>query len=331
VTDDEAFIRAVVAAPGDDAPRLVYADWLDERGDPRGAYLRAEVACPGDADRLRPVATGLDPVWVARVSRPPAGTCCDRVRFRSDYPLPGLIGLNDLERAAAVVLPADYRAFLLNYNGGQPAPRVFQLWGGESGTIDAFFSVARPRPRKAEAWDLEKHLVTVATSRPGRRASVWRHPLGRDIIPIAEGLPAQDWSLVCIGFRRDAIGRVFLVDHYLDTDEPVRPVADSLGEFLDCLADRTPTWLRLIEAGDLAGLVRWLDSGGDLNERYRERPAAAVTPLIQALLNDQPKIVRELIRRRATVPEDLWDTYETLIPHDILPLVDPSRARPNPG
>jgi uncharacterized protein (TIGR02996 family) len=33
VTDDEAFIRAIVDAPGDDAPRLIYADWLDERGD----------------------------------------------------------------------------------------------------------------------------------------------------------------------------------------------------------------------------------------------------------------------------------------------------------
>jgi uncharacterized protein (TIGR02996 family) len=37
VTDDEAFIGAIVDAPGDDAPRLVYADWLDERGDPRFA------------------------------------------------------------------------------------------------------------------------------------------------------------------------------------------------------------------------------------------------------------------------------------------------------
>jgi uncharacterized protein (TIGR02996 family) len=31
MTDDEAFVRAIVAAPADDAPRLVYADWLDER------------------------------------------------------------------------------------------------------------------------------------------------------------------------------------------------------------------------------------------------------------------------------------------------------------
>ena len=39
--DEEAFLQVIAAAPADDAPRLVYADWLDERDDPRGAYLRA--------------------------------------------------------------------------------------------------------------------------------------------------------------------------------------------------------------------------------------------------------------------------------------------------
>ena len=29
MTDDEAFIRCIVDHPGDDTPRLVYADWLD--------------------------------------------------------------------------------------------------------------------------------------------------------------------------------------------------------------------------------------------------------------------------------------------------------------
>jgi uncharacterized protein (TIGR02996 family) len=42
ITDDEYFIRAIVAHPGEDSPRLVYADWLEERGDPRANYLRHE-------------------------------------------------------------------------------------------------------------------------------------------------------------------------------------------------------------------------------------------------------------------------------------------------
>ena len=55
MTDATAFILAIHAAPHDAAPRLVYADWLDERGDPRGEFIRVQVAVarmsPGDPGR----------------------------------------------------------------------------------------------------------------------------------------------------------------------------------------------------------------------------------------------------------------------------------------
>jgi uncharacterized protein (TIGR02996 family) len=109
-----------VDRPGDDLPRLVYADWLDERGDERGAYLRAEAAAPGNAAALTPLATGLDPVWVARVSRPPAGVCCDHVRFiRSGNPL-SIDAIHAAEERLEVRFPPQYIAYLLNYNGGYP-------------------------------------------------------------------------------------------------------------------------------------------------------------------------------------------------------------------
>jgi len=41
---DAGFVAELVASPGDDGPRLVYADWLADRDDPRAAYLRAELA-----------------------------------------------------------------------------------------------------------------------------------------------------------------------------------------------------------------------------------------------------------------------------------------------
>jgi uncharacterized protein (TIGR02996 family) len=34
MTEEAAFVAAILAAPRDDTPRLVFADWLDERGDP---------------------------------------------------------------------------------------------------------------------------------------------------------------------------------------------------------------------------------------------------------------------------------------------------------
>lgn len=40
---EAAFLEAIRAAPSDDTLKLVYADWLDEREDPRGQILRLSV------------------------------------------------------------------------------------------------------------------------------------------------------------------------------------------------------------------------------------------------------------------------------------------------
>src|SRR2546428_615190 len=41
MTEDQAFLQAILEAHDDDAPRLVYADWLDDLGDNwRAAVLR---------------------------------------------------------------------------------------------------------------------------------------------------------------------------------------------------------------------------------------------------------------------------------------------------
>jgi uncharacterized protein (TIGR02996 family) len=37
------FFYGIHANPDDDVPKLVFADWLEERGDPRGQMLRDEV------------------------------------------------------------------------------------------------------------------------------------------------------------------------------------------------------------------------------------------------------------------------------------------------
>jgi uncharacterized protein (TIGR02996 family) len=43
VTHDDAFVQAIIENPGDDTPRLVFADWLDEHGDPaRAEFIRVQ-------------------------------------------------------------------------------------------------------------------------------------------------------------------------------------------------------------------------------------------------------------------------------------------------
>src|SRR2546429_228451 len=77
--EERAFLDALAADPGDDVTRLVYADWLDERGDDRAAYLRGEVELAALADhdarhaplagRLRGRRQAIEPAWLARAGK----------------------------------------------------------------------------------------------------------------------------------------------------------------------------------------------------------------------------------------------------------------------
>lgn len=45
MTNDEAFLRAIVARPDDDIPRLIFADWLDDHGEAeRAEFIRVQCA-----------------------------------------------------------------------------------------------------------------------------------------------------------------------------------------------------------------------------------------------------------------------------------------------
>jgi uncharacterized protein (TIGR02996 family) len=74
--EEDAFIRAMLAAPGDATPRLIYADWLEERGDPRNEYLRlvfasgafqVRSAANEASERLKQLQERMDPLWLAVV------------------------------------------------------------------------------------------------------------------------------------------------------------------------------------------------------------------------------------------------------------------------
>jgi len=43
MTHDDAFLQAIIESPNEDFPRLQFADWLDERGDPRGEFIRVQM------------------------------------------------------------------------------------------------------------------------------------------------------------------------------------------------------------------------------------------------------------------------------------------------
>lgn len=50
---DAAFVAAIRESPDDDTPRLIYADWLTDLGDPRGLFIHLDIACLAERDHLR--------------------------------------------------------------------------------------------------------------------------------------------------------------------------------------------------------------------------------------------------------------------------------------
>src|SRR5262249_19063984 len=71
MNDEAAFLAAIQAAPEDGNLRLVYADWLEERGDVRGEYLRLEhqLSLSPITLRLVQLREQIDPSWIALVRR----------------------------------------------------------------------------------------------------------------------------------------------------------------------------------------------------------------------------------------------------------------------
>ena len=76
-THEETFLREIEAHPQRTDTRLVYADWLDEHGDARGAFLRHQIAMGSTKWRdeafqhhqrqMRAIAADADRAWLHRL------------------------------------------------------------------------------------------------------------------------------------------------------------------------------------------------------------------------------------------------------------------------
>jgi uncharacterized protein (TIGR02996 family) len=127
----EGFLRAIFDEPDDDVHRLVYADWLDEHGDPRGEFIRAQVrvaALPqGDPRRAEPEARAGEllrrhhdawdqPLLDAAGYDPRAGGLLGMLGavarlFRAPWPKPPLY-LRDYRRGFVEVIHVDMGKFV---------------------------------------------------------------------------------------------------------------------------------------------------------------------------------------------------------------------------
>jgi len=158
---DEGFIQALLANPDDDSLRLVYADWLDDHGDPSGEFLRVVCALRNltkDDKRWGPLwqrkhelRKMVRTAGVARVDRTSAEDDVREIVFRQ------LIG----EGAVGVV-------FLETEPGQDPSPDLLARLVGLSTNVRpvSAASWAPPEEEEMDSWGrrgvVKLHVAKVA-------------------------------------------------------------------------------------------------------------------------------------------------------------------------
>lgn len=144
-----------------------------------------------------------------------------------------------------LVLPIEYRQFLLRHNGGVPLPCEFDFRSGPYGdsAIDRFLSLD----------ESQKHNLETLLS----QFTILEKRLSPHLIPIAED---TNGNFLCIGVQAEQAGKVFFWNHEEenDEDEPERNIyflASSFDEFLSSLQTKEhpeprpqPSWMRRPQA-----------------------------------------------------------------------------------
>jgi uncharacterized protein (TIGR02996 family) len=198
VTDAD-WLVGVAAAPDDPLVRLAYADWLDDRGDPRGELLRLDVQLAALADddpaaetlrrRLNELLVAADAPWRAAVCRVPvefdgwvdAGYCDCEV---PDECAPSLFGWQDAGEHSLTRQPVDYQELLamvraargcygraIRYAGTDPA--VIRLLGNDSSycvhslQAQSPTVVPLPTPSASNEHSTPPHTLGVAAGESG--------------------------------------------------------------------------------------------------------------------------------------------------------------------
>ncbi|MBK9266725.1 MAG: SMI1/KNR4 family protein [Polyangiaceae bacterium] len=151
-----------------------------------------------------------------------------RIKVENPYGSTSLEQIALFEARWKVVLPDEYKRFLLKSNGGRPSPDVFDVPGYqfEGGVIDSFYGL-----HSGEYYQLE------------RAYEVYLDRIPTDMVPMALD---NFGNVVCIGWKGERRGKIYFWDHEDELDENglsrqdysnVFLVANSLEEFLGKLKE----------------------------------------------------------------------------------------------
>jgi hypothetical protein len=104
--------------------------------------------------------------------------------FELNLPLVGEAGVSALEKQLGLVLPADYRSFLLTTNGGRPDPYIFD--GGDAGEciLNEFYGIGNHR---GLVGDMAEMASLVEGRLPAKFAQIGEDPGGNLFLLATEG------------------------------------------------------------------------------------------------------------------------------------------------
>jgi uncharacterized protein (TIGR02996 family) len=199
MTHDDAFLQDILANPEDDTPRLIYADWLEERGDPRGEFIRVQcrLARMSADDKRRPRLEQLEgelleryqDKWLGSV-RPSLARWSFRRGFLDMIAVPASLYLQ-----RAVKCPATVRRFEVDLAGFEIPLSIIELVpegvARESVTIplglhNRTLVMAMPDPRDTELlaklqFIMNRYIEPVAASREQIIETIGRHYGGLEV------------------------------------------------------------------------------------------------------------------------------------------------------
>lgn len=128
--------------------------------------------------------------------------------------------IGDFEAKLNIVLPEEYRLFLLRYNGGKPKPDCFDDF-----VIDYFFSIMN----LGGIYSIQSYLNTFYKRYPA------------EFLPIAS---ASGGDLILIGLAGEYESKIYYWDHNYESDESglnyyenITFITNSLHELFDQLYD----------------------------------------------------------------------------------------------
>jgi hypothetical protein len=200
-----------------------------------------------------------------------------------------------VEKNLGHALPAEYRSFLLHFDGGIPQPSQFRFTAIDpedesrqrhKATVTWFY----PATANESPWGVVQSLESVYKDLTPYGLPNW-------LVPIAVVDDGVSGGILLIAIQGKEQGRVYYRPEQEIGENVVHLIADSFGSFLALLGQgksKEPAWLAAIRNGAVDAVRDWLDQGGSVTTTYRNR-----SPLVYAVADGKVEVVRLLLERGA--------------------------------